>query len=597
MPVTKRKATGAHFTPPDLARLVAERVAALMAGLQGPIRVLDPACGDGNLLCAIYDAFSRELRRRITLIGIENDDASFAALKARQPKFNGCHTDLVQGDFLEFFGDNDLFGSHEAMEPVDCIIANPPYVRTQVLGAKRAQQLAARFGLSGRVDLYQAFLVAISRQLRPGGILGVITSNRFLTTRGGMATRRFLRTRFDLIEIVDLGDTKFFEAAVLPALVFARKRGDAGEASGDGAPSFVRIYEATGKVNGDAEQVASLVDSLHKPRSGLVRVNGCHYRIATGKLPLPHDDARPWTLLSGEEADWVAMINSAASCRLGDVAKVRVGVKTTADSVFIRRDWESLPREIRAEGKHLRPLVSQEDAAKWQAPAVAGPQRRVLYTHEVVEGRRRAIRFAASSPTWKYLLSNKDKLESRQYVIDAGRAWYEIWVPQDPQVWSLPKVVFPDISPDARFFWDAKGSVVDGNCYWITTSDPADEELLLFILGVANSALISRYHDLAFQNKLYSQRRRHLTQYITEYPLPDRHAAPSRQLVKLVRRLVSESLTGEGRQRLEAKIDVLVARAFGVEWPTTRQAKAGQVEVIGKLKSPKANSRRVGDAL
>lgn len=241
MPVTKRKATGAHFTPPDLARLVAERVAALMAGLQGPIRVLDPACGDGNLLCAIYDALSRELRRRITLIGIENDDASFAALKARQPKFNGCHTDLVQGDFLEFFGDNDLFGSHEAMEPVDCIIANPPYVRTQVLGAKRAQQLAARFGLSGRVDLYQAFLVAMSRQLRPGGILGVITSNRFLTTRGGMSTRRFLRTRFDLIEIVDLGDTKFFEAAVLPALVFARKRGDAGEASGDGAPSFVRI--------------------------------------------------------------------------------------------------------------------------------------------------------------------------------------------------------------------------------------------------------------------------------------------------------------------------------------------------------------------
>ena len=566
MPVSKRKATGAHFTPPDLARLVAERVAALLSDRKGPLRVLDPACGDGNLLCAINDALPHETRQRVTLIGIENDAASFAALRARQPKFDTCRADLIRGDFLEFFGDNDLFGSGEALAPVDCIIANPPYVRTQVLGAKRAQQLAARFGLSGRVDLYQAFLVAMSRQLRPGGILGVITSNRFLTTRGGMATRRFLRTRFNLLEIVDLGDTKLFEAAVLPALVFARKRDDASQ-NGAERPRFTRIYEATGDGNGAAEPVTSLLDSLRQPRPGLIRVNGNHYRLTTGHLPLPHDDAKPWTLLSGGEADWVAMIDAAAACRLGDVAKVRVGIKTTADSVFIRRDWESLPGGVRPEPRHLRPLLSQDDAAKWRPLEATGPQRRVLYTHEVVDGRRHAIRFASSSPTWKYLLERRERLESRKYVVDAGRAWYEIWVPQDPEAWPLPKIVFPDISPDARFFWDAKGSIVDGNCYWITTNDPADEELLLFILGVANSALISRYHDLAFQNKLYSQRRRHLTQYITEYPLPDRHSAPSRQIVKLVRRLVNESPKSEERQRLEAKIDALVTKAFGLDGP------------------------------
>ncbi|MGH7139878.1 MAG: Eco57I restriction-modification methylase domain-containing protein, partial [Pirellulales bacterium] len=502
--MTKRKATGAHFTPPDLARLVAERVAALIGGLKGPLRVLDPACGDGNLLGAISEALPREMRRRVTLVGIENDETSFASLRARQQTFDGCRTDLIRGDFLEFLGDNDLFSSHEELEPVDCIIANPPYVRTQVLGAKRAQQLAVRFGLSGRVDLYQAFLVAMARQLRPGGILGVITSNRFLTTRGGMATRRFLRTKFDLIEIVDLGDTKFFEAAVLPALVFARKRSDGAESNGRQEPNFVRIYEETAAGNGETQQFASLVDSLRRPQAGLVRVNGCRYRIATGRLPLASDDAKPWTLLSGREADWLAAVDSRAHCRIGDVAKVRVGIKTTADSVFIRDDWETLPDETRPEPRHLRPLLSQEDAARWRPLEAGVRQRRVLYTHEVVGGRRRAIRYPHSSPTWKYLLSRRAKLESRHYVVDAGRAWYEIWVPQDPEAWSQPKIIFPDISPDARFFWDAKGSIVDGNCYWITTSDRTDEDLLLFILGVANSALISRYHDLAFQNKLYS---------------------------------------------------------------------------------------------
>ncbi|HEV3006796.1 MAG TPA: N-6 DNA methylase, partial [Pirellulales bacterium] len=432
MQVTKQKSTGAHFTPAGLARLVAERVAALMDDLRGPIRVLDPACGDGNLLCAINDALRNDMRRRVTLIGIENDDGSFASLQARQPKFGRCRTDLIKGDFLEFFNGGDLFGATEAIAPVDVVIANPPYVRTQVLGAKRAQQLAARFGLSGRVDLYQAFLVAMAKQLRPGGILGVISSNRFLTTRGGVAIRRFLRTRFDLSEIIDLGDTKLFDAAVLPALIFAVKRSDSGEASGRAEPSFIRIYEGSNDGNDEAEHVSSVLDCLRNPQSRVVRVNGSTYRIAAGRLPIPQDDAKPWTLLSGSESEWVAMIDAASRSRIGELAKVRVGIKTTADSVFIRRDWISLPTPIRPECRHLRPLLSQEDSAKWRPSESAIPQRQVLYTHEVVDGRRRVIRFDERSSTWKYLLKNKDKLSSRAYVVDAGRAWYEIWVPQDP---------------------------------------------------------------------------------------------------------------------------------------------------------------------
>jgi adenine-specific DNA-methyltransferase len=567
MPVTKRKATGSHFTPPALARLVADRVAALMCGLKKPIRILDPACGDGNLLCAIKDALPDNMHCGVTLIGIENDDASYALLRARQRQFGACRTDLIQGDFLEFFKGNDLFGADEEMEPVDVIIANPPYVRTQVLGAERSRQLAARFGLSGRIDLYQAFLVAMAKQLRPGGILGVITSNRFLTTRGGMATRRFLRTRFDLIEIIDLGDTKLFEAAVLPALVFAKRRGEDAPSNGRSEPSFIRVYEAPSRADAQAERTASILDCLNAPRSGLVRANGFTYKIAAGRLPVPRDDAKPWTLLSGSESQWVAAVDAACKCRIGDVAKVRVGIKTTADSVFIRRDWQRLPTDIRPEPRHLFPLLSQDDAAKWLQLERGGPPRQVLYTHELVGGQRRPIRFPESSPTWKYLLSHRDKLSSRTYVVGAGRAWHEIWVPQDPAAWALPKIVFPDISPDARFFLDAKGCIVDGNCYWITTSDPAEEDLLALILGVANSSLMACYHDLAFQNKLYSQRRRHLTQYITEYPLPDPSATPCRQIVKLVRRLVHESPEPGERVELESQIDLLVAEAFGIEPP------------------------------
>lgn len=564
MAASKRKATGAHFTPPALARVVAERVTALMSGIEGPIRVLDPACGDGNLLCAVAEVLPTDVRKRVTLIGIENDDNSFVSLRARQSKLGTCHTDLIKGDFLEFFSAGDLFSSNQTIEPVDIIIANPPYVRTQVLGAKRAQQLAVRFGLSGRVDLYQAFLVAMAKQLRPGGVLGVVTSNRFLTTKAGMATRRFLRTNFDLIEIIDLGDTKLFEAAVLPALVFAKKR-DTSEVATRSEPSFIRIYEANNEGSTGAISSTSILDCLRNPKDGLVRANGSAYRLTAGRLLLSEDDTKPWTLLTVGESEWVGRVNAAARYRIGEVAKVRVGIKTTADSIFIRRDWQTLPSEVRPEQRHLRPLLSQEDAAKWQPLEMSRPQKQVLYTHEVVDGRRRVIRFDECSPTWKYLLKNREKLESRKYVLDAGRAWYEVWVPQDPSAWSLPKIVFPDISPDARFFLDTNGCIVDGNCYWITTNDPDDNDLLLLILGVANSTLMTRYHDLAFQNKLYAQRKRHLTQYVAQYPLPDPDAPASQQVVEIVRRLAHERLSEDEQQHLESEVDRLVALAFGLE--------------------------------
>ena len=288
------------------------------------------------------------------------------------------------------------------------------------------------------------------------------------------------------------------------------------------------------------------------------------YRVTAGRVPIPGDDTRPWTMLTGSEIDWIAAVNARAQCRIGEIAKVRVGVKSTADSVFIRSDWHALPPDRRPESQHLQPLLSQRDAAQWRPICGHSPQSQVLYTHAIVDGQRRVIKFDRGSPTWKYLLENRERLESRKYVIDAGRAWYELWVPQDPGAWPLPKIVFPDISPEPRFFADTSGAIVDGNCYWITTNDPRDEELLYLILGIANSALMVRYHDLAFQNKLYSQRRRHLTQYVTEYPIPDRETAASRRIIEIARRLAHEALPANRQAELASEIDRLSFAAFGI---------------------------------
>ncbi|MCA8292141.1 Eco57I restriction-modification methylase domain-containing protein [Burkholderia vietnamiensis] len=152
---------------------------------------------------------------------------------------------IEQKDFLEHVlalqNDDDLFADGQ-QEPFHLVIANPPYVRTQILGAEQAQALAQSFGLTGRVDLYYPFLLGISRVLAEGGVTGVITSNRFMTTKSGQAVRRALLSQFQIVHAWDLGDTKLFDAAVLPSVLVAKGTADTKHPHAAGI-EFSTIYE------------------------------------------------------------------------------------------------------------------------------------------------------------------------------------------------------------------------------------------------------------------------------------------------------------------------------------------------------------------
>ena len=114
------------------------------------------------------------------------------------------------------------------------------------------------------------------------------------------------------------------------------------------------------------------------------------------------------------------------------------------------------------------------------------------------------------------------------------------------------------------FFYDHEGLMVDGNCYWIV-SEEENTDMLFLIQGIANSNLMTRYHELVFNNKLYAGRRRYLTQYVEKYPMPDRHSAYSSKIVDLVKKLVSADVGDNMTEKYETDLEIVVAEAFGVE--------------------------------
>jgi adenine-specific DNA-methyltransferase len=552
------KANGVHYTPPLLADFLADVTAAAARLVTGPLRVLDPACGDGCLLAAIAKAGPASVRRRMTLVGYETDAGELAKAELSLRSLGVENVILHNRDFLSEVGMGSLAEPRglfdEDVQQYDVVIANPPYVRTQVMGAKKAQSLAKQFGLTGRVDLYHAFAIGMTTVLMPGGVIGLLASNRFLTIKSGASLRDMFSSHFDIDAIYDLGDTKLFTAAVLPVIIVARK----GKAETGSRSEFHRIYEHRNG-NGNGETVANRDSILAALRdmelSGVVQTPTGAFHIQRGKLAVQDGN---WSLANTETNGWLGTVQKRQAATFSDLAKVRVGIKSTADEVFVRDEWESLPEEMQPESKLLRPLLTHREAARWVSKAA---QKRVVYPHVVEEGKRRAVDLGWFPKAASYFEKHRARLTSRKYVIDGGRQWYELWVPHNPDDWGKQKIAYPDISEHPRFFFDSSGAIIQGDCYWITLNDGVDADWLMLMLAVANSTFVTKYYDAVFHNKLYAGRRRFMTQYVAKFPLPDLHAAVSRRIVAEVSKILK---AGEATEAAEHNINQLVWEAFGL---------------------------------
>ena len=547
-----RKETGAHYTPRGLADFVAEKIVEICEATSEKPRILDPAVGDGSLLAALL----RRLPNVRQADGFDTDAAAVSvATRKLHDRFPSTKINIVVEDFIALCSrtsENDLF-SNSTIPLFDIVIANPPYVRTQVIGAAKSQALSDAFQLTGRVDLYFSFLIGISRVLRAGGIAGIIVSNRFMTTRAGAEVRKRLLEDFDILHIWDFGDTKLFEAAVLPVVLLLRRKTQ--NYAQKITTNFSSIYTTREVTN---NEVKTVFEALRM--EGDVKVSGQAFHVKHGILDHGLTETGVWRLTTKKMDDWLQNVRRHTFCTFGDLGKIRVGVKTTADKVFIRDDWDTFSKNTRPE--LLKPLMTHHNARRYRANKTAR-NAQILYTHEMREGKRTVIDIACFPKAAAYLNQHRAQLEARRYVIEAGRNWFEIWVPQNPDAWKLPKLVFPDISEQPNFWLDLDGTVVNGDCYWLALNDESKSELLWLALAVANSTFIEEYYDHVFHNKLYSGRRRFMTQYVEQFPLPDPNTEIALDIVKRVKELYQRMGT-EDTQFLEIELDDLVRKAFSL---------------------------------
>lgn len=296
---SNQKLNGAFYTPPRLAGLLSNWAIAL-----DPKRILEPSYGEGVFLreaeAKLRERGVRDPSQR--LFGVELELS--AATRLRETGLRLPEKHLRQADLLSLTPD-DLGGQFNA------IVGNPPYIRHHLLTpdlAARGREGAERLGikLNGRSDAWAYFCAHLVGFLAEGGRLALVLPGSILQADYAKPLLEALAREDGEVQLVALGE-RVFKGVQEQTVILLLDRSKQG-----GSPLIQRRI-ATVKGLGEALQRAP---RARGKKSGL--------------------EGPIWKLSAKEEELWERICATEGVSRLGELAKVRIGVVTGANSFFVR---------------------------------------------------------------------------------------------------------------------------------------------------------------------------------------------------------------------------------------------------------------------
>lgn len=360
--------TTQRFTPPWLARwLVAEGARACSGD---PWPSIDPACGGGQLLLALYDKLSglgRAPHEILSedLVGYDIDpraarvaalslwlraaaDAGPAACELPHPRVlspapgGGLAETGALGAWEQLVKETDGL---VAPGRFAVVLANPPYMGARHLTQALRRWLREAYGpFSG--DLYTAFMARCVELARPRGGVSILCQHSFLFLKRDRELRRQLMSRVSLREVLHLGPHAFETISGEKAAVVAFSATVGGEPT---PARFVDLTRTRRACDKRAEWETIRSRGFQDPRvyQQLTAVQ----RASEGK-PLTY-----W---------WPEVVDAHldAPDRLEDFVEIPGAPNKTADNRrFVRYWWEIAPADLRSE--HWLPYAKGGPHRKW----------------------------------------------------------------------------------------------------------------------------------------------------------------------------------------------------------------------------------------
>lgn len=592
--VSSDRAVGVHYTPSYIVDYIVGstmRRWRTRAQNQKPPRILDMACGSGSFLLAAYrwlleeeekrkgGSLTRDERQELLtefVWGVDKDPKAVEicklnlwlyALEARQSLPN-LDKNVKVGDSLldSHIAQNarqpDLLKRGNAFptdaivwrrdfpevmreEGWDVIVGNPPYIRIQKLHEPEKDIYLKQFDfLHGNFDISLAFVEMALKLLREAGVVGFIITNSLIRANYASLIRQELAKGESLLGILDFTDQRVFEGTgAYTCIIFLGKPGEPQPRMG----VVLRLSPCPAAQLTQWELEDAYDDNL-----------------VSGGVDVSRLGDTPWVLVPDREYRLRDKLSS-FGVPLEQIAKIFQGFKTGMDSAFIferiqaREEGELINvltpagKVIPIERKACLPLVKGGDIERFHIRNfkhwVLFPYRggRPISEEEIDDSFPKA---------WAYLQDVKEPLSNRQEVQGGRVKWYVYSYAKSMTFYEQPKLLTPDIAPQASFAYDEQGQFAfsGGAAGGYGLLLPSEQLPYDFLLGLLNSQLTDWYVQAfaaQFHGGYFSYERR----FIKDVPiwLPEKGKGNRKpienitSIVGLLRKTYTTSISGHDK--------------------------------------------------
>lgn len=476
--VCKEKSKGAIYTPKEISEFIVKNTICEEDIINNPfIKIVDPACGTGNLLkeCykylkCIYIKNLNEINSRWNL-NLNNLNINQHILKNNLYGFDIDKTALkiliidffnITGVEAEYnFAEKD-FLIDNIDEKFDIYIGNPPYIGHKTLDRNYSLILKKKYKniFKDKGDISYCFFQCAINNMVHNGKLGFIVSRYFLESPSGEGLRKALKDFCTIYKIVDFyGIRPFKNTGIDPVIIFLKNN-----------------------INN------KFMINIIKPLNNKEKSKGSFYKsiflnngddFSQFYIDKAYLNSKGWILRNEQERNIIKKIETKSFTNLDKICNSYQGIITGCDKAFIV-DYRTIENE-KLEKDIIRPWIKSSNIKK---NGVTFENKYLINTDLIRD-------LSEYQHVHQHIMPYKERLLNRRECAKGKREWYRLQWGRICEIFEGEKIVFPYKSSSNRFALD-KGNYFSADVYCLVLKE-AVPFTYKYLLGILNSKIYEFY--------------------------------------------------------------------------------------------------------